>query len=128
MSLNEIGKVGMAYFVAEKAAGMDFADKWNPRGELDLVWADKIEVALRKFGRKARAQSKDIATELLDDLIANGAYATRDNEYGGAMHSFRKAEYRKAIAKLQQSDPIIQEAKSAGDEFWEKKFNEIGGD
>ena len=125
MSLNETGQAAMSYFVAEKAPGMDFADKWNPRGELNLVWADKIEVALRKFGRKVRTQSKQIALELLDYLIANGAYETRENEYGGEMHSFRQAEYKKAIAKLQENDPLIQEAKNGGDDFWQSKFAEL---
>ena len=128
MSLDRIGQAGLAYFIAEKAPGMDFADKWNPRGELNLVWADKIEVALRKFGRKVRTQSKAIAIELLDYLIANDAYANRENEYGGAMHSFRQAEYRKAIAALQDSNPLVQEARGAGEGFWEQKFSEITGD
>lgn len=128
MSLNEIGQAGMSYFVAEKAPTMDFADKWNPRGELNLVWADKIEVALRKFGRKVRTQSKQIAIELLDYLIANGAYETRENEYGGEMHSFRQAEYRKAIKALQEKDPLIQASQNGGDDYWQNKFSELTGD
>ena len=91
---------------------------------MSLIIEDKFQIATRKFGMKVRAKSKDAGKKFLDTMIANGAWATTENEFCGKMHQFQADKFRTAVKDLQASDPIIAKA-NANPEFWDKTFAEL---
>jgi hypothetical protein len=127
MSLTELEHHVYAYYVATDAAQFQAAPRFYPHGELILIIADKVEVATRKFGRKATAKANTAAAALLDKLVASGAYSTKQNEFGGTMHQFQADAYKAFLGDEQQNDPIIQQARAAGPEFWEQAFTRLTG-
>jgi hypothetical protein len=127
MSLNELEQHVYAYYVAGDAAQFSAAPRFYPYGELTLILADKIQVATRKFGRKATGKASTVAAALLDRLIEAGAYSTKKNDFGGSMHQFQVDAYRAFLKHEQDNDPIILQAKDAGPEFWEQAFARLTG-
>lgn len=127
MSLTELEQHAYAYYVAGDAAQFSAAPRFYPHGELTLVLADKITVATRKFGFKVTGKAKAVANELLDDLIAAGAYSSKTNDFGGTMHQFQPEPYKAFLKDKRDSDPIIAKAKDAGPEFWEQTFTALTG-
>jgi hypothetical protein len=120
--MNELHQTMIAYYAAGPANDLTIADRWYPYGELLLIIEDKFSIATRKFGIKVRGQSKPAATAFLDAMIEKGAWATKENEYGGRMHQFQSDKFRAAIKEMQASDPAITEAQGQGPEFWEARF------
>ena len=94
MSLSELEQHVFAYYVAGHANELNIATRWYPYGELVLVIEDTVTVAVRKFGRKPRASAKAVATAFLDHMIEKGAWATKQNEFGGQMHQFQADKYK----------------------------------
>jgi hypothetical protein len=127
MSLSELEQAVLAYYVAGHANELNIAGRWYPYGELVLVIEDKISVNVRKFGSKARGAAKTASKALLDLMIEKGAWATKQNEYGGSMHQFQPDAYKVALRELQASDPLIVAAKEQGPEFWADKFAALTG-
>jgi hypothetical protein len=127
MSLTELEQHLYAYYVSHDAAQFSAAPRFYPYGELKLIFADKVQVATRKFGRKAHSKSGAAADALIDRLIAAGAYSTKQNEYGGSMHQFQEPAYKAFLKAEQESDPIIQQAKAEGPEFWDTAFARLTG-
>jgi hypothetical protein len=127
MSLTELEQHVFAYYVATDAAQFQAAPRFYPYGELTLIIADKIQVATRKFGRKAAAKANTVAAALLDKLIAAGAYSTKQNEFGGSMHQFQGDAYKAFLRAENESNPIVQQAKAAGPEFWDQAFARLAG-
>lgn len=122
MSLSELEQNVFAYYVATAANDFDAATRWFPYGELLLSIDDKFQMAVRKFGIKARGRSKPAATAFLDHMIEKGGWETKANEYGGTMHQFNSANFRSELKQVQASDAIVQEAQGAGPDFWTEKF------
>ncbi len=85
----------------------------------------KIQVATRKFGRKATAKANSVAAALLDRLIAAGAYSTKTNDFGGSMHQFQADAYKAFLKQEQESDPIILKAKDGGPDYWDQAFSAL---
>ena len=106
MSLSELEQHVFAYYVAGHANELNIATRWYPYGELTLVIADKVTVAVRKFGRKPRASAKAVATAFLDHMIEKGAWATKQNEFGGQMHQFQADKYKAELKALQKRTGI----------------------
>ena len=125
MSLSELERHILAYFVAVHAAEFNIANRFYPYGELVLVWEDKLGVATRKFGARVRARAKPVATAWLDLMIERGAYSSKANDFGGTMHSFQAEEYRRLVGELKASDPLIRRAEARGGDFWEAAFAEL---
>jgi hypothetical protein len=125
MSLTELEQHVYAYYVAGDAAQFQAAPRFYPYGELTLILADKIQVATRKFGRQAYSKAGTVAKELLDELIASGAYSTKQNDFGGSMHQFQGDAYKAFLKREQESNPIIVQAKDAGPEFWAQAFSAL---
>lgn len=123
--MNDIAKTLIAYFVAGAANDLNIATRWYPYGELGLIIEDKFSIASRKFGMKVRSQSKAASKAFLDDMIAKGAWETKQNEYGGQMHQFQADKFKAAIKELQATDPIIAKANAEGPEFWDKAFGAL---
>ncbi|MDR2857767.1 MAG: hypothetical protein LBV50_07955 [Novosphingobium sp.] len=122
MSLTDLEQHVYAYYIAHDAAQFSAAPRFYPHGELVLIFADKIQVATRKFGRQVHSRSKAAANALIDKLIAAGAYSTRQNEFGGSMHQFQEPAYKAFLKDEQARNPIILKAKGAGPGFWEQAF------
>ena len=125
MSLTELEQHVYAYYVATDAAQFSAAPRFYPYGELTLIFADKIQVATRKFGRQVHSKAKAAATALVDKLIASGAYSTKQNEFGGSMHQFQEPAYKAFLKAEQDADPIIGQAKAAGPDFWDQAFAKL---
>ena len=125
MSLSEIERHVYAYYVATDAAQFNAAPRFYPYGELTLIFADKAQVATRKFGRQVYSKANGAAAVLVDKLIAAGAYSTKQNEFGGSMHQFQEPAYKAFLKAEQESDPIIQQAKATGPEFWDQAFAKL---
>ncbi len=122
MSLTELEQHVFAYFVGGDANTLNIAPRFYPYGELILIFEDKVAVATRKFGIKVKGRAKMVAQELIDQLIASGAYSTKQNEFGGTMHQFQGEEYRSFLKQQIETNPIILKAKAASPEFWEQAF------
>jgi hypothetical protein len=125
MSLSELEQHVFAYYVSGHAKELNIATRWYPYGELVLVIADKVTVAVRKFGRKPRACAKAVATAFLDHMIEKGAWDTKQNEFGGQMHQFQADRFKAELRNIQAGDPIIGKASAEGPEFWEKAFADL---
>ena len=125
MNLTELEQHVYAYYVATDAAQFSAAPRFYPYGELTLIFADKVQVATRKFGRPVHSKAKTAATALVDKLIKSGAYSTKQNEFGGSMHQFQEPAYKAFLKAEQDADPIIQQAKAAGPEFWDDAFAKL---
>ena len=123
MNLSELEQHVFAYYVANGAKEFSMVGRFFPYGELKLVIADKIQVAIRKFGRKASASANAVAAAFLDLLIERGAFSTKTNDYGGTMHQFQAKEYLDLLRE-QESNPILRQA-AADPGFWETKFAEL---
>lgn len=115
----------LAYYVAGPAADLTVAPRFYPYGELQLIFEDKISVAVRKFGPKVRKHSKEAGAAFIDKMIATGAWSTNEGEYGGSMHQFQADRFREVIREEQKSNPIIVQAKAEGPEYWDKAFGEL---
>ncbi len=122
MSLTELEQHVYAYYVATDAAQFTAAPRFYPHGELTLIFADKVQVAARKFGRQVHSKAKAAGTALIDKLIEAGAYSTKQNEFGGSMHQFQEPTYKAFLKAERESNPIIVQSKDAGPEFWEQAF------
>jgi hypothetical protein len=127
VSLSHVEENVLAYYVSGAAGDLSVAPRWYPHGELILIVADKIEVALRPFGRKVRSQNKGPAAAFLDYMIAKGAFSTTTNDFGGTMHQFQGQAYKQALEEWRSSDPIIGQAQAAGEGFWQERFAALGG-
>ncbi len=123
MNLSDLEHHVLAYYVAGHANELVIAPRWYPHGELILIIEDKMTVAVRKFGRKARSATKAAATAFLDHMIGQGAWETKQNEFGGQMHQFNPEAYKKALRDLQATDPILQKAAAEG--YWETAFGQL---
>ena len=115
----------IAYYVDGPANDLSIATSWYPYGELALIIEDKFSIATRKFGLKVRSHSKVAGMTFLDAMIAQGAWETKDNDYGGQMHQFQADRFKAAIRQRQDSDPIILKARAEGPEYWDKAFGEL---
>ena len=127
MSLSEMEQHVFAYFVANGAEQFSMVGRFFPYGELTLLIQDKIQVATRKFGGRASRASANAARAFLDILIEREAFSTKQNEYGGTMHQYQEKAYREVLKDLQATDPIIQQAKAVGPDFWPNRFAALSG-
>jgi hypothetical protein len=127
MSLSPVEQAVFAYYVAGQANELNIAPRWYPYGELVLVVEDKISVAVRKFGSKARGSAKTVSKTLLDLMIEKGGWATKQNEYGGSMHQFQPDVFKATLKELQANDPLIQGSQGQGTDYWADKFTALTG-
>lgn len=125
--LSDLEHHAFAYYVAAHAGDLSVAPRFYPHGELILILEDKVKVALRKFGFKAKSQAKPAAIAFLDLMIARGGWSSKENDFGGTMHQFQADTYPKIVAELKETDPVIQKAKAEGEGYWEKAFAELTG-
>ncbi len=127
MSLTEVEELAYAYYLAHDANQFNVTGRWYPHGELVLVIGDKVQVATRKFGRQVHSKANNVSRVWLDRLIETGAYATKQNEFGGSMHQFQPDTYKTVLRQEQAANPIIQEAEGKGPDFWTEKFAALVG-
>ncbi len=115
----------LAYYLNGAATTLDISGRFYPHGELVMIIADKIQVATRKFGRKANAASRAAATAFVDQMIAEGAWSTKQNDFGGTMHQFQGDAYKAALKARQASDAVAAKMQSADAEAWQAAFEEL---
>ena len=125
MSLSPLEQTVLAYYAATQASTLAPAPRWYPYGELILIVEDKVAVAARKFGFRVKACAKASGTAFLDAMIAKGAWTTKQNDFGGAMHQFQPDVYKTALEEFNAADPIVQKAADGGDTFWAETFAEL---
>jgi hypothetical protein len=115
----------LAFYAQGAARDFTAAPRFYPHGELVLIVEDKIQVAARRFGRKAVSGAKPVASAFVDHMIAAGAWSTKANDFGGTMHQFQDAAYKAALAGIAAADPIIAAATTADPDFWETTFTRL---
>ena len=125
MSLTEVEELAYAYYLAHDANQFSVTGRWYPHGELVLVIGDKVQVATRKFGRQVHSKANTVSRVWLDRLIETGAYATKQNDFGGSMHQFQPDIYKTVLQQEQDANPIIQQSKNGGPDFWAEKFSAL---
>jgi hypothetical protein len=122
MSLTPLEQAALSYFLGGPANDLNIATRWYPRTEVVNNLVDKFQIALRKFGFKAKGAAKGAATLFVEQMIEKGAWSTKANEFGGTMHQFQLETYRTELAALQAADPLVAEAAAGGETFWADKF------
>jgi hypothetical protein len=122
MSLSDLEQAISAYFLAGPANDINIAGRWYPYNEVLLIIDDKFQMAVRKFGPKARGATKPVAKAFIDHMIEKGGWETKQNDFGGTMHQFNLDVFRKELKDLQAANPIVQEGQGAAPEFWVEKF------
>ena len=127
MSLSELEQHILAHWLASDAPAFTMAPRFYPYGELTLILNDKIQVATRKFGTKVTAHTKPAANAFIDALIERGGLSTQKGKFGGTMHQYQADAYPRIVAEMAAADPIVEQGKTGGAEFWEAKFGELGG-
>lgn len=120
MTLSPLEAHVCAYYVQGAATTLDITGRFYPHGELVMIIADKMQVATRKFGRKAGAACRGAATAFVDQMIASGGWSTKQNDFGGTMHQFQGDAYKPALRALTEVDPLI--AANTTPEQWEASF------
>ncbi len=124
MSLTDLQAHVLAYYTSGHGKELSITTRWYPHAELIMIIDDKIGVAVRKFGRKAARETRAAATEFVDTLIAQGAWSTQANDFGGNMHQFQADKFGGLLAAFNASSPIVQAA-AANDTYWADKFAEL---
>lgn len=122
MSLTPLEQTVLAYFLGGAANDINIAERWFPKSDLLLILEDKFQVAVRKFGFKAKSATKAASTHFVEHMIAKGGWATKENDYGGTMHQWQRDAFRAELKALQSADPIVQEAAQGGESYWTDKF------
>jgi hypothetical protein len=125
--LSEIEQHVLAYYVAGAAQELNMVGRFWPSGELVMVIGDKVQVATRKFGTKVSMASAKAARAFGDDMIACGGFSTKQGDFGSTMHQFQADKYKECLAKMRETNPIVQKAKAAGAGFWEETFAQLSG-
>ena len=122
MSLTPLEAAAQAYFLAGPANDLVIAGRFYPRSEIALIVEDKFQVALRKFGFKAKAAAKNASAAFVNHMIDHGGWSTKPNDFGGTMHQFQPDVFRAELKALQAADPLVQQAASASESFWADTF------
>jgi hypothetical protein len=125
MSLSDLEQTIQAYFLAGPANDINIAGRWYPYKEVLLIIDDKYQMAVRKFGPKARKATMPAAKAFVDHMIEKGGWTTKANDFGGNMHQWQMDAFRAELKALQAADPIVQASQGAGLEFWTDKFAEV---
>ena len=125
--LSELEQHVLAYYVAGAAQDLNMVGRFWPTGELGMLIGDKIQVATRKFGTKASMASTKVARAFADDMIACGGFSTKHGDFGSTMHQFQADKYKECLAKMRETNPIVQKAQAGGPDFWAEAFAEVTG-
>jgi hypothetical protein len=123
--MTDLEKTALAYFLAGPANDLVIAGRWYPRSEIGLIVEDKFQVALRKFGPKAKAAAKPASAEFVGHMIDQGGWSTKPNDFGGTMHQFQPDVFRATLKAMQAGDPIVQGSAAGGESYWADKFSAL---
>ena len=127
MSLSDLENHVLAYYLGHSAKEFSMTGRWFPYSELEFIFADKIKVDVRQFGKPAQDATKAVATWYLDYLIANGGFENKSQKFGGTMHQYEGEGFKAALAALQADNAVYQQAASGGDDFWTNAFAAVSG-
>lgn len=125
MNLTELEQLVLAHYVAHGARDLNMVGRFWPYGELVLIIEDKIQLGVRKYGTRANMAAPRVSRAFADMQIEQGGFSTVDNNFGGKMHQFQGDAYLAAIDAFEASDPILQEAATAGEGFWADRFTKL---
>ena len=125
MSLNPLEANILAFYVGGAAQDLDIAGRFFPRAEVVNNIDDKMQMATRRFGIKVKSKTRPAALAFVDHMIERGAWSTKPNDFGGTMHQFQPDIYRRELQMMHDADPIVQEAKDAGEGFWTDRFAQL---
>jgi hypothetical protein len=120
--LSDLEQTIQAYFLAGPANDINIAGRWYPYNEVLLIVDDKFQMAVRKFGPKARGATKPVAKAFVDHMIEMGGWTSKDNDFGGTMQQWQMDPFRAELKALQAANPLVQEATAGGETYWQEKF------
>ena len=122
MNLTPLEAHVLAYYLANSAKDFNMSGRWFPHGELELIFADKIKVDVRPFGKAAQESARAGALVYLDYMIANGGFENKDQKFGGTMHRYHLEGFPAALAAMKAADAVLAAAAQGGDDFWQNAF------
>ncbi|MGE3692422.1 MAG: hypothetical protein AB7F98_13690 [Novosphingobium sp.] len=125
MNLSPLESHVLAYFLTHGARDFSMVGRWWPRSEVSTVIIDKVGIAVRPFGNAAAEAAKTAGEAFAVHLLANGAFSTKEQKFGGTMHQFQPDAYRATLDRLVAADPVLKEAAAGGDAFWADSFGKI---
>jgi hypothetical protein len=112
----------LAYYLDHSAKEFSMTGRWFPHSELDFIFADKIKVDVRQFGKAAQDAAKPVATFYLDHMIAAGGFENKAQKFGGTMHQYDAEGFNAVLAALKAGDAVLAKAAAGGDDFWQTAF------
>jgi hypothetical protein len=122
MSLNELEEKVLAYYLAGPAGDLNMVGRFWPNAELKMIIEDKVQLATRPFGARVSGCAKPVAAALADQLIEAGAFSTQAGKFGDRMHQFQADRYSVVLEQLRSENPIVQEARTGGADYWPRVF------
>lgn len=124
MQLSELDEHILAYFIAKNAGELQMDPRWWPSIELSSIVEDKVRFAVSRFWLVGRPPVEAAARVLLDTLVARGAFAKKDGEYG-PMFQFQRDPYRAWLAEAREINPIVTHMADADEDAWEETFDRL---
>jgi hypothetical protein len=115
----------LAYYLDHSAKEFSMTGRWFPYAELDFIFADKIRVDVRQFGKAAQDAAGAVAKFYLDHMIAAGGFESKAQKFGGTMHQYLSEGFRSALAALVAGDAVLAMATASDDNFWTTSFAEL---
>ena len=116
----------LAYFLFKGAAEFNMDPRWWPPIELSSIIEDKVRFAVSRFDLDSRTTVDNAARALLAALIARGAFATAESNYG-PMYQFQRPAYQAWLTEAQATNPTLARAAAAGPDFWKQTFEGLKG-
>lgn len=122
--MTELDQHILAYFIAKNADEFQMDPRWWPSIELGSIMEDKVRFGVSRFWLVGRPPVEAAARNLLETLIARGAFAKKDGEYG-SMYQFQRAPYREWLTEARANNPIVKQMATADEDEWEATFDRL---
>lgn len=122
MSLSELDRYVLAYYIAHAAQTLNIDGRFYPFSELVMSIRSKIQLNTGKFGKPVSSRADAVAQYFVGLMIERGALSVVPQEIGNDMHQFQQKAYKEMLLHFEASDDILRQAAGEGEEFWKRAF------
>lgn len=122
MSLSQLDRYVLSYFIAHAAQTLNIDGRFYPFGDLVMSIRSKIQLNTAKFGKPVSSRADTVAKYFVNLLIERGALSVVKQEIGNDMHQFQQQAYKDMLQAFRESDDILRQAAEEGEEFWKRAF------